>query len=113
MYLFRRLTLKACASVLLTVAVLLGSFSQVAAAGANDLCFEHGTGAFEAADNHTQTQKKLDQHGITHCWVMGILDQITYKDFDFSMKQKLILVNDSPHSSDFLFGVFRPPRLAV
>ena len=48
-----------------------------------------------------------------HCCVMKAMDKVDYKVPYHPMKENPLFIYKSVHSSDFLFGIFRPPRLAV
>ncbi len=132
---------KSSVAIFLIVAMLFGSFSQIAQARTGGLCLGHNTQAeadsSEQAvtndmDEHCADQASLgasqdttgDQdhskgksasHGCcaSHCCVMNGIDRADYKTPYHPMKEKPLLVYESVHSSDFLFGIFRPPRLTI
>ncbi len=138
---FWRSIRKSSVAIFLIVAMLFGSFSQIAQARTGDLCLGHNpqaeAGASEQAaanntDEHCDEQASLgafqdgaaDQdhssgktanHGCcaAHCCVMKALDKADFKAPYHPLKESPLFVYESVHSSDFLFGIFRPPRLAV
>jgi hypothetical protein len=138
---FWRSIRKSSLAIFLIVAMLFGSFSQIAQARTGDLCLGHNVqaeaGASEQAaanntDEHCDEQASLgvfqegaaDQdhssdktanHGCcaAHCCVMKGIDKADYNAPYHPMKESPLFVYESVHSSDFLFGIFRPPRLVV
>jgi hypothetical protein len=139
---FWRSIRKSSVAIFLIVAMLFGSFSQIAQARTGNLCLGHEKGAIEAPENHADAEKNQDQHcddqaNLTkikgdaadqnhsksqsanhgccaaHCCVMKALDKADFKAPYHPLKESPLFVYESVHSSDFLFGIFRPPRLAV
>ena len=137
---FWRSIRKSSVAVFLIVAMLFGSFSQIAQARTGELCLGHiaqaETGASEQSATDTMDEHCADQaslgapqdsanqdhskgrsanHGCcaAHCCVMKAMDKADFKVPYHPMKESPLLVYESVHSSDFLFGIFRPPRLVV
>lgn len=131
---------KSSVAIFLIVAMFLGSFSQIAQAATGELCLGHMTevkaGVSEQAltsdiDQHCADQANLDvsqdksnkshskgkssNHGCcaTHCCVIKAVDHAEYKSPYQPLKETPLFTYESVHSSDFLFGIFRPPRLTV
>ena len=126
-------TQKSFVAVFLIVMMLFGSFGQVAHADTENSCLRHSEQATtNSIDKHCADQatfkktqeSKSDQnhssgksanHGCcaAHCCAMNPLDRAEYKLPHRLVKEKPLLVYETEHSSDFIFGIFRPPRLTV
>lgn len=78
-------------------------------------CSDHENNNQQKDSNQNHSMDKSASHSCcaSHCCVIKAMDGADYKISYHPMKERPIIVFKGVSSSDFLFGIFRPPRLTV